>query len=351
MNELISALVGLVLGVTLEDPLTRLRDSILHKYKLLVTKRKRRLDTSGLFTFGTIKSAWMVVDGNGEDEYTPKSLITHFDNKFVILPDELQDRKKAIAKEEEAKRKKGQPFHFNGENYKLEKFSINRVSTDEDLELQLWFRASDYYTFQATDMALDDEELRKKYIDETKWQYPAKYFANSFGVNVIVITDDNYAIFTKRSGLVGTNKEFYHISVNEGLSRTFDRGVNSQAPDIYRAVIRGVIEELGVQDVDASDVTLLSFGVDTRYSQWGILGKVHVKKTAEEILQWRARGVKDKWENEEFFVVKFTPDEVVKFVFEHEPWTPAGITCIYHTLVSEFTREKVDKVIEKYAKK
>ena len=138
--------------------------------------------------------------------------------------------------------------------------------------------------------------------------------------------------------------------MNEGLSRTFDRGVSTQAPDVYRAAVRGIVEELGVQNVEAKDITYLSLGVDTKYSQWALLGKARIDKTADELTTWRSSGVKDKWENEEFVAIPFEIKDVVRFIAEHDPWTPASLPTISHTLISEFGREKVDKEIAAHFK-
>lgn len=348
MNELISATLGIVIGVILNDPLVKLRDIIIQRIKRFFFKRKRKKTYTGLFHFGNKDSKWLIVDGDGEDVYSAKNVFTYFDKDAIQLPPDLLERKQRIEKEQKENRKKGLPYHFNGENYKFDKFSNNRFSTDETLELHLWFRPSDYYTFLATDMALDEKEMREKYFPEDQWTQPSKYFANSFGVNLVVITKDEHIVLTKRSSLVGTNKGMYHISVNEGLSRTFDRGVSTQAPDVFRAAIRGIVEELGATDVEVQDISYLSLGVDTRFSQWGILGKARINKTSEELQAWRSSGVKDKWENEEFVILPLDLSEIVKFVAEHDPWTPAGLTCLYHTLVSEFGREKVEKAIQRY---
>ncbi|HYK08390.1 MAG TPA: hypothetical protein VEW42_02740 [Candidatus Eisenbacteria bacterium] len=350
MNELVSATLGIVIGVILNDPLIRLRDSIIHWIKRFFLKRKRKKPYTGLFHFGNKESTWLIVDGDGEETYEQKNIFTYFDKDRVQLPPDLLEKQKEVEKEQKENRKKGLPYHFNGESYKFDKFSLNRFSSEEALELHLWFRPTDYYTFLATDMSLNEEKVREKYFPNENWTQPEKYFANSFGVNLVVITKDEHIVLTKRSGLVGTNKGMYHISVNEGLSRTFDRGVSTQAPDIYRAGIRGIVEELGAVDVEAKDISYLSLGVDTRFSQWGILGKARISKTSEELKEWRSSGVKDKWENEEFFTIPLDLTDIVKFVADHDPWTPAGLTCLYHTLVSEFGREKVEKTIQKYLK-
>lgn len=351
LKDVIIASIGLILGVLFEEPLTRLRDALIHRYKRLFYKKPDHLQTSTLFSFGSLKTTWMIIDGDGEGEYTPKTIATHYEGHPLELPEDLEKRKKEIAKDENAKKKAGKPFLWNGDRYFLEKFVINRTEQTENLALHLWFRPTDYYTFLATNISLDDESLRKEYLSNVDWELTApKYFSNDFAVYLLVITSDEYVVLTKRSNTVGVYPNVYSSSLTEGISRTLDRGTTTLAPDIYRCAIRGVGEELGVTDMPISDVTLLSFGVNTRYVQWSILGFAKVNKTVEEILDFRSRGVRDKWENSEFNVVKFDLHEIVKYVFSHQPWAPGALANIYQVLVHEFGREKTDKAISAYKK-
>lgn len=347
MNELISATVGIVIGVILEDPLTKLRDGFVKRMRGLFRKRRQNQETGTLFRFGNIATTWLVIDGDGREDYSPKTIITHFDNNEVKLPEELVKRKKAIEKEQEEKRKKKESFIWNGENYYLDRYAVQRGGLGEELQLEMWFRPSDYYTFLATNLSLADETLRKTYIPEIITQ-PPKYFGTSFGINIAVITQDNYIIFPRRSKNVSTNKEMYVISMSEGVSRALDRKTANQAPDMYRTAIRGLAEELGIFDITPEEIVFLSYGVDTKYIKFSLLGLVKVEKTAGEIEEWRSQGVKDKWESDEFHVVKFDVHHVLEFVFSHTPWSPESLATLYHTLIHEFGRGAVEKAIQKY---
>lgn len=350
-RDIIIAAIGVVLGVLFEDPLTRLKDIIIHQYKRLFYKRPSKIHQSEKFSFGQLKTPWIIIDGDGEADYSPKTIMTHFDNYSLELPTDLLKRKKDIQRKEKEKQKKGHPFFWNGERYYLDKFLINRTESEEDLTLSLWFRPTDFHTFLATNISLDENDLREKYISNVDWMTtPPKFFSNDFAVYLVVVTEDEYTLFPKRSDSVGVYKNTYNISVTEGLSRSLDRGVNNLAPDVYRCAIRGIAEELGVTDTTASDIVFLSFGVNTRYVQWSLLGMVKVDKKIEEILEYRPRGVKDKWENSEFNIVKFELHEILTFVFSHEPWAPGALACLYHALVHEFGRSEVDKAISQYEK-
>lgn len=351
VRDIIIASIGLVLGVLFEDPLTKLRDTVIHRYRRLFYKKPNNVSTSELFSFGSLKTTWMIVDGDGEGEYAPQTIVTHYEGHELELPEDLARRKNDIQRMEHAKKKAGKPFLWNGDRYFLDKFVINRTDLYENLALHLWFRPTDYYTFLATNISLDDDTLRKTYIKDIDWTTTAvKYFSNDFAVYLMIITADEYIILPKRSDTVGVYKNAYSSSLTEGVSRTLDRGTTTLAPDIYRCAIRGIGEELGISDTPISDITLLSFGVNTQYVQWSMLGFAKVDKTIEEILEFRSRGVRDKWENSEFNVVKFDLQEIVKYVFTHEPWAPGALANIYQVLVHEFGRDKTDKAIAGFKK-
>jgi hypothetical protein len=346
IRDIITAAVGIALGVIIEDPLDRFRDNLIHRYKRLFYKKPTQLDLTKTFSLGKIKTDWLILDGNGEEEYVPDTIETHFENKKIVVREAIQKKRDEIEKKQEELHKKGHEFAWNGDLFSLNKFLITRRGVDENLLLELWFRETDYYTFLATNAVIESSDN----VTQTNWEQPLANTCNSLGVNLAVITSDEYLILTKRSKTVGTYKDLYHISVNEGLSRTLDRNIQSQAPDIYRCAIRGIAEELGVADVNVNDITLLSFGVDTKHAQWGILGLAKIDKTAEEVIGWRNRGAKDKWESDELHLIKFRLNEVIKFIVDHPHWTPAGLTCVYHTLIHEFKTKQVIQEIEKYLK-
>jgi hypothetical protein len=267
----------------------------------------------------------------------------------LILPPDLLERKKQIQKREQQKRRAGHQFFWNGPLLSLDRFVISRTDLEEYLALELWFKRSDYYTFLATNMNLDEEKLRATYFEKFDWHQPLEPFSTSFGINITVLTSDDHVVLTRRSGIVGSRLGEHNISVNEGLTEFIDRGKHHDAPNVYDCAIRGAQEELGLELTQA-DIRFLSFGVDTHYAQWGLLGMAKTRSTIEEIQQWRSRGVKDKWENEKLYPLKFDLEQIVEFVLTRSPWAPGGITCLYHTLVHEFGHAKVEKTIKRVAK-
>lgn len=351
---LISAFIGVFIGVLFEEPLTRLKENTVIYCKRIFYPRHKHVSNRETFSFGSQKTTWLVLDGDGEDEYEPQAIRTHFDSQQESLPEDLAKRKQQIQQQEEENLQKGQPYYWNGERFSFDRFIITRDELEENLALELWFKPSDYYTFLATNMSAEEESLRKKYLQTIDWLTPPRFFSNAFAVYILVITSDNCAIITQRSKVVGSRPGAYNISVNEGLSKSLDRSTGGHAPNLYRCASRGVAEELGLKELDdfkLSDIVFISFGVDTEYLQYGVVGMLKINKTAEEMMSKRAAGIKDKWENTQIHLVPFEPDAIIPFVFSHDPWAPGGLVCIYHTLVHEFQSQKVDNALQRYLKK
>lgn len=134
------------------------------------------IKTTPYFSFGSIETTWVVVDGDGTSEYLPQNVRSHYDPRPDLLPEELQTRKKQVEELLERYRRDGHPFQWNGERYSLDRFLLSRNSSDEAMVLDLWFRPSDYYTYLATNISLKDQGLREKYLQGIDWHSPVRYF-------------------------------------------------------------------------------------------------------------------------------------------------------------------------------
>lgn len=304
-------------------------------------------ERDGCFSFGKLKTTWRTLDGDGGGLYLPQHIRSHYIPFAKELPEELQDKRSHIQQEQEQKRAQGVPFFWNGEIYEVDRFVIGREATHEDMTLDLWFRPSDYYTFLATNMSLKEPEMREKYLADVDWHATVPHFSHSFGVSLALVTSDGYTIFTRRGKNVGSRPGIYETSVVEGLSRPIDCGTNGDAPDVYRCACRGLAEELGLHesvDFSVSDITFLSFGVDTRYSLRGLTGVLKMKSSIERLLSRWDNGVRDKFENQELYPVPFTPEDVVSFAYSHMPFAPGP--TLYYALVHEFGRPMVEEALD-----
>ena len=353
--SLLSGLIGVFLTVLFQDSFVTFRNKVIRWWRRFRSKPKQPPKPSENFRFGNLVVPWIVVDGDGELEYTPETILCSYEPREQELPQDLLEIRNQIKQQEEEKRRGGLPHHWNGPRYALDRYVIGRTDWEENLSLQLWFRPSDYFTFLATNMSLDRKifmegkpiTVREKYLKQFDAHTPAKFFSNSFGLVLAVITSDAYLLISQRSNLTGSRPSQFNVSADEGLSRNLDRDERSgDAPDVFRCAIRGATEELNI-GFKTSEITILSFGVDTQLSQWGFLAMAKTDRKAEEIFEWRASGVKDKWENMQLHAVPFEPNSVVQFVLSHGPWAPEALVCIYHTLVHEFRRQSVETAIKR----
>lgn len=304
-------------------------------------------ERDGRFSFGKLKTTWKTLDGDGESIYLPQHIRSHYIPFAEELPEELQVRREEIRLEQEQKKAQGLPCFWNGLIYALDRFVIGREPTHEAMTLDLWFRPSDYYTFLATNMSLDQPELREKYLAHVDWQETIPYFSHSFGVSLAVVTSDGYTLFTRRGKHVVSLPGVYETSVVEGLSRPLDRGTTGEAPDVYRCACRGLAEELGLYesvDFSVSDIIFLNFGVDTRRALRGLTGMVKVKRDIQKLLDRWDNGVRDTFENQQLFPVPFTPEDVISFAYTHQPFAPGP--TLYYALVHEFGRSAVEEAFD-----
>jgi hypothetical protein len=304
-------------------------------------------ERDGCFSFGKLKTTWITLDGDGRGIYLPQHIRSHYMPFAEELPEKLQARRDQVQQEQEQKKAQGFPSFWNGELYALDRFVVGREPTNENMTLDLWFRPSDYYTFLATNMSLKEAELRAQYLSDVDWYETIPNFSHSFGVSLAVVTSDGYTLFTQRGKNVGSRPRTYETSIVEGLSRPIDRGTQGEAPDVYRCACRGLAEELGLLesvDFSVTDITFLSFGVDTRYALRGLTGMVKINTGIEKLLALWDNGVKDKFENQKLFSVPFTPQDVIAFAYARQPFSPGP--TLYYALIHEFGRPPVEDAFD-----
>ncbi len=300
------------------------------------------------FTFGKIKTAELILDGDGTGVYLPQHIHSHYIPVPLELPEAFQARKERIVQAQEERKAAGDSYQWNGERYNLVKFNIGRDAASEDMHLGLWFRPSDYFTFLATSAAAQEQHIREQYLADVEWDEAIPLLAHSFSVLLAIVTSDGHTILVQRGKGMGNRANFFDVSLAEGLSRPVDRSEASQAPDIHRCAIRGLAEELGLHapaDFSASDLQFLSFAVDTKFCMWGLFGMVKLQRSVDEVLENLRRSVRDRFEHRRVFSVPFTPEEVCAFVFAHQPFSPGGLVCLYHSLVHEFGSVHVNRII------
>ena len=106
---------------------------------------------------------------------------------------------------------------------------------------------------------------------------------NSFGISLILVfPKEDMILLTKRSRNVAfaEDKEWIYVSVTEAVSET-DLNEESGKPDISKAVIRGINEELGIVETKLRMDTLCFYEsfYETHFHQDNIVASIEVSDT------------------------------------------------------------------------
>ncbi len=350
ISSLVGGIIGLILGVVFEEPLTTIKKSLVKRVRIIFSRKRLVIQGPATFALGNLKTAWLVIDGNGELAYTPETIKCRVEINPITLPPEIQSLRTSIETCESMEKEKGQNYKWNGPLYALERYAIGRTVPDENLEVVFTFRPTDYFTFQATVASLDVNlskppatlTLRQKYLQNQDLSQPLPFLANGFGVVLVIITGDQKIILSRRQDSSGMRPGEVDVSVVEGLHPTLDRSIKQRTPDLYHAAIRGTQEELGIELVQ-DDITFLGFGVDVEYYQWNILGMARTSDTATQILERRKRGGGGKWELKTLEIIDSNPKVVLSYIQKEKIWSTA-IVAIYWALVHEYGKKQVDKI-------
>ncbi|MFN8529913.1 MAG: toll/interleukin-1 receptor domain-containing protein [Anaerolineae bacterium] len=195
------------------------------------------------FSLGPLTSDWYIVDGNGTDPYLPQNIHTHYIDTPLDLPAEFAARRAHIEERETSRAKIGLQSAWNGGLYYLQSVNVGRHGTEEDPIIDMWFGPTDYFTFLATNALLLDQEdsdtaaLIERYFVDADWNTPIRYFSNSFGINLAVITSDQKVILAQRSNNVASRPGAIGVSINEGLSRPIDQPNPDLGPGLAVACV------------------------------------------------------------------------------------------------------------------
>lgn len=167
------------------------------------------LASDGFFYFGKIKTALVILDGNGTEIYSPQNIRTFYDFHPISFTEEIGQVRGRIEKEQTRNELDGKPLQWNGEIYHLAKYVLSRDPIQEQMKLSLWFHPTNYFTVLAKNRCLKDSTFREKYISDD-WEMPLHSLPIPFGVGLSLLTADGYILFAQRR-LRGTTWTFYDL--------------------------------------------------------------------------------------------------------------------------------------------
>jgi len=138
---------------------------------------------------------------------------------------------------------------FNGDKYGVFNLRFTRFGEEENPGVEIDLFKTDYFTHRVFRSIYHELKERGHEIARANSDTFLTYrpFFTSFGVNCLLICDGGKGkevILSKRSARVAGSKSQYHITMNEGLSRT-DKDPFGRI-DIELCFKRGLLEELGI---------------------------------------------------------------------------------------------------------
>jgi hypothetical protein len=181
---------------------------------------------------------------DGGDSFEDIAGLTEIGN----LP-ELIKKHKEIVGEKFLEAKDG--LIFNGDKYGVFNLRFTRFGEEESPGVEMDFFRTDYFTHRVFRSIYHELKRQGHPISSAGVSDYLKYkpFFTSFGVNTLLICEGDKGkaiVLSKRSNRVHGGIPKYHITMNEGLSRT-DKDPFGKV-DIELCFKRGLLEELGINE-------------------------------------------------------------------------------------------------------
>ena len=178
----------------------------------------------------------------------------------------------------------------NDDMISVVKCNSTRESNTDNLEIEILFKTIEYRLFNKCIHLWDNERLK---ISEKIYNYDCEEdlfcIPNAMGLALMVITSDNYLVFSKRSLQRAIRAGEYDCSIVEGLKiEVFDPPVFDY--DIFdeNYVInechRAYKEEISDKD-SRINIKLNGIILDKQYGQWNIVGTIYTDRTKEQLIQ------------------------------------------------------------------
>ncbi|MCX5378640.1 hypothetical protein [Streptomyces sp. NBC_00091] len=356
--DLGNGVVGAVLGVVfatlfqqwLQDAWFKVRRRSAGMVRSIIYRDRQGGRAWSTFSLGPLRTSALIVDGDGETVIAPESVHIQVLDGDVELPAEMTAWRDEIEAEEERARATGERAPvWNGPRYAVESVEASRTALDEQAEIHLRLRPTDYYTFlaaQQLDRRLPDGSTpRARHLDPDRPLTAPAFLQCSFGLNVAVVTSDHLLVVSQRSDRVRMAPGLWNSSVNEGLSRHID-SAGRNAPDLHAAARRGMREELSLEPHEYS-LSLLGFVLDVDKRHWGAHFYARLNDLTGDQLQARmSRGVPDRWEHQSIEYVPFRTAEVIRYLLRPDRihrWAPLAPALFHLALVHVHGRGSVER--------
>ncbi|MEV6346321.1 hypothetical protein [Actinoplanes sp. NPDC051851] len=314
VSLVLGAVAGLYLTVRYEDA-WKARRNRRRRLRASRSIRRDRLHDEEAVSVGGRLTGFHLVEGDGQAVLEPENVVIDLRAGTREPPPAVVALRQRIRRQLNAARRSpdDQVTGWNSTTLvSLDGYRVSRSPDREDIVLHLETHTTDYATFAATALSLDEpipvtdihgvegvSTLRHQFFPtrqaiRTAIRHPDPDLSNGIGIALLVFTDDDRVVLSRRRQSSRARPGERDVTVVEGLHAHRDlRG--SGRLDVYQAAIRGCMEELGVS-VRADDVRVLGFGVDMQFYQWNFLGLVRLRGTAAELFEAHAISARDRWE-------------------------------------------------------
>lgn len=209
---------------------------------------------------------------------------------------------------------------FNGRLARLFEYRPFRDDVAGLRRLELRIQPTDYYTFLATNHALESSltsEAKRAGLVAVEslsiTNLRESILANPITVTINIITsepDGTERLLVQRRN---TNKvmhcwQKWQAGAAGMVSSQPDP--SSSIPDpFFTAAVHEVKQETGIEVAD-KDIIFLALARETRFFEVGLLGEVRVRRSYSELLE----SIEDPFEADEFVSIPFTPQDFVRFL-------------------------------------
>src|SRR5260370_4692739 len=256
LGAIVSGIIQLILAVGFEHTFRRYYRKFRRVYFAIVNIfRGTNLPLSSeRYKIGQYETNIMILEGTPTEPYASERITCHHEASSLESPPEVQKLYDRVLKEQESiKKKTGKADFHRGAMVAFVNYHHAYTNVLEEPTLFLNFKTTDYYAFLATALKLDEpvpgtfsphETLRSKYLKHDAYRSPVSFLATSFGVNLAVVTSDEYLIVGKRSE---SGVSHYHglldVPVMESVNPEIDKDSFGKL-DIYTPPKRYILEKL-----------------------------------------------------------------------------------------------------------
>ncbi|WP_219862617.1 hypothetical protein [Vreelandella piezotolerans] len=226
---------------------------------------------------------------------------------------------------------------FNGEKYGVFNLRFTRFGEEENPGVEIDLFKTDYFTHRVFRSIYHELKERGHEIASANSDTFLKYrpFFTSFGVNCLLVCDGGNGkemVLSKRSARVAGGKSRYHITMNEGLSRT-DKDPFGRV-DIELCFKRGLLEELGIGENIyqlAVNSAFYDFFLEKNNFEIGVSSVFELELDFEkDIAPLIARD--KQLEVDSFVALPMRPKVINRFVKEHD-FVPHGLYVFERVLL------------------